>query len=120
MKNKILQLLFLLNIFEDKLYSALPKSSMVIGYLHNQIHEETVPEFKIFNEKIKKLFQNQSSQIRETMIKDIQNFGNQLIIKLENKLEFNKDLTLAERKTIEEVIYKIKEKLKKLVKNVIF
>lgn len=117
MKNKILILLLTFNISISIYGNSKDHNNILIDYLNNQIHENSVPEFKEFNEKIQKLFQIQNINQRLTMIKDIQDFGNTLIKKLEDKLKFNHtELTSAEKKTLEEVIYKIKEKLKKLVK----
>ncbi len=117
MENRLLLLFLLVSVvnvlYANKLYT----NSMLIGHLHNQIHEDTVPEFKEFNAKIQKLFQSQHSDQRESIIKDVQAFGERLVKNLENKLRDNKELTSAEQKTIKEVIYIIKEKLKKFVKN---
>lgn len=120
MKNKILILLIITANYTNLCCS---RADLLRGYVHNQIHESSIPEYKEFNEKIKKLFQIQnhsSVQQKEAMIKDIRNFGNNLIEKLNLQLNDSKlDLTKSERKTIAEVIEKIKEKLKKLVKKII-
>ena len=92
---------------------------LYLGYLHNQIHELTVPEYKEFNEKLKKLFKIQNPNQRNIMIKEIRQYGTNLIEKLNNMLvknESKQNLTAAQIKTIKEVIYQIEEKLKKLVK----
>lgn len=94
---------------------------LYLGYLHNQIHELTVPEYKEFNEKIKKLFKIQNTTQRNMMIKEIKQYGKNLIEKLNgiiNENDNKNNLTAAQIKTIKEVIYKIEEKLKKLVKTV--
>lgn len=108
MKNKIL--LFLLLISITKLYS----ENALIVHLNNQILENTVPEFKEFNEKIRKLFQTQNQEEKERMVQEIKDFADKLISNLKNRLNSDKELTLAQKKSIQEVIYKIEEKLKKL------
>lgn len=105
--------LFALISFEISIYGA--AENLSLGYLHNKILEETVPELKDFNTKLRALFLIKDRAAKIAATKDLLNFVNETKNKLNHEIE-TKKMTPAQINAIKNVLNIIERRTSKLQK----
>lgn len=98
MKNYAKCLLLLAFVsYEIYIYNA--SGNVAIRYLHNKILEDTVPEFKEFNTKLRALFVIKNEKQKAIATQDLLTFVNSVISKLNYEIKTMK-MTAAQVKAV--------------------
>ena len=109
MKNSAKYLILLAVVFFDN-FTKGATADIVIGYLHDKVLEDTVPELKEFNARLTHLFRIKDPLEKSKATKGLFNFFSQARQKLSYEMK-SKKMTLAQVKATKIVLDVMKRKL---------
>lgn len=112
MKRKIIMLSLIIFLScLAKIKSAI--NSVLLNFVSENVLEASVPEYKEFNEKHRKLFKIKDQELSFNIRKDLKQNGNDMLVKLRKKLQ-DPNQTIAQRQIIINIIANVSHKLSKI------